>query len=123
MYSWWDSMLFLFILDVKRLAYSISRSPISNGRSYTKFVQSATGTIKHIQVLDDEKKYISNAQVFKNLILYNLVVATLSDPHNNVDRYITFETDETGSLYIPEKRVLDGMDFSFDDESLYTLPL
>ena len=49
----------------------------------------------HIQVLDDEKNYISNAQV---------VFVTLSDPHNNVDRYITFETDETGSLYIPEKK-------------------
>ena len=49
----------------------------------------------HIQVLDDEKKYISNAQVF---------FVTLSDPHNHVDRYITFETDEKGSLYIPEKR-------------------
>ena len=41
------------------------------------------------------KNYISNAQV---------VFVTLSDPHNHVDRYITFETDETGSLYIPEKK-------------------
>ena len=49
----------------------------------------------HVQVLNEKQKYISNAQV---------VFVTLSDPHHNVHRYMTFDTDKKGKLYIPEQK-------------------
>ena len=48
-----------------------------------------------IQVFDKERQYISNVQIF---------LVTVSDPHSNVHRYMPFETDNKGFLFISEQR-------------------